>query len=83
MDEQTDQRGEVTCSTSSSQKTVELELEPELIWLLLLHKVSGSHEQAAGTMGGPPVTLETAEHESLQSSALVSVLLKSSNVNDP
>lgn len=74
----------MTCSTSNSQKTMELDLGPESIWLLLLHKIRGSPVQSAGkAMGCPSVTLETAERESHQSSALAPVLLKSSNVDAP
>lgn len=63
---------------------MKLELDPEPIWLLLLHKVRGSPKQSAGkALGSPSVTLETAECESRQCSALVPVLLKSLNVDDP
>lgn len=59
----------MTCSTSNSQKTMELDLGSESIWLLLLHKIRGSPVQSAGkAMGCPSVTLETAERESHQSS---------------
>lgn len=54
----------MTCSTSNSQETVDLELEPEPLWLLLLYKIRGFPEQPAGeAMGCPSVTLETAESE--------------------